>query len=79
MKSAAYIMTLINPLPTGIEGRWRMNAHRNLCLGTPEGKHLSGGNYPHRWQRGRDHNCLAWITPNCRRFRLGYRARSATT
>ncbi len=41
--SAAYIMTLINPAPTGIERRWRMTAHRNLCLGPPEGKHLSGG------------------------------------
>lgn len=41
--SAAHIMTLINPATTGIEGRWRMTAHRNLCLGPPEGKHLSGG------------------------------------
>jgi acyl-CoA thioesterase II len=41
--SATYIMTLINPAPTGIERRWQMHAHRNLCLGPPEGKHLSGG------------------------------------
>lgn len=41
--SAAHIISLINPAPTEIVGRWRMNAHRNLCLGPPEGKHLSGG------------------------------------
>jgi acyl-CoA thioesterase II len=41
--SAAQILSLINPVPTGVEGRWRIAAHRNLCLGPPDGKHLSGG------------------------------------
>jgi acyl-CoA thioesterase II len=43
MRGAGYILTLINPAPTGAEGHWRMHAHRNLCLGPPGGKHLSGG------------------------------------
>jgi acyl-CoA thioesterase II len=39
----ADINALIDPFPSGQHGKWHMTAHRNLCLGPPEGKHLSGG------------------------------------
>lgn len=39
----AAILGLIDPQPLADEGRWRMTAHRSLCLGPPEAKHVSGG------------------------------------
>jgi acyl-CoA thioesterase II len=39
----ADVTALIDPVPSGQHGKWHMTAHRNLCLGPPNGKHLSGG------------------------------------
>lgn len=43
MMAMSDIMQLVDPVPGGQHGIWRMTAHRNLCLGPPDGKHISGG------------------------------------
>ncbi len=37
------IMGLVRPLKQDQAGHWRMTAHRALCLGPPNAKHISGG------------------------------------
>lgn len=41
--SLADIAPLIAPAPIGPYGKWSIVAHRNLCLGPPGHKHISGG------------------------------------
>jgi acyl-CoA thioesterase II len=37
------IMELVRPLRLDQAGHWRITAHRALCLGPPNAKHISGG------------------------------------